>query len=158
MPAEARKDGRADSRTLLTRGYTRNDLGLSTPSRIAYEGGKLRLRHFSPVEPAHATPILLIYALMKRAFILDLAPDRSVVQSLVRQGFEVYLTDWIPPADVDSWRGLDAYVNDDLVNAVRVIVEERRTKRVSLIGYCLGALLATIYAASHLRNVRNLVT
>jgi len=158
MPAEARKDGRADSRTLLTRGYTRNDLGLSTPSRIAYEGGKLRLRHFSPVEPAHATPILLIYALMKRAFILDLASDRSVVQSLVRQGFEVYLTDWIPPADVDSWRGLDAYVNDDLVNAVRVIVEERRTKRVSLIGYCLGALLATIYAASHLRNVRNLVT
>jgi len=94
---------------------------------------------------------LLVYALTKRAFILDLAPARSVVRNLVRRGFEVYLTDWNPPADGDSWGGLDAYVNDDLFNAVRVIVEERRTNRVSIIGYCLGAVLAVIYTALHPR-------
>src|SRR5215472_13015682 len=142
MPTEARTDGSADSRALLTRGYTKNDFRPCAPSRIAYEGGKLRLHHYAPVEPAHATPILLVYALTKRAFILDLAPARSVVRNLVRRGFEVYLTDWNPPADGDSWGGLDAYVNDDLFNAVRVIVEERRTNRVSIIGYCLGAVLA----------------
>jgi poly(3-hydroxyalkanoate) synthetase len=49
---------------------------------------------------------LLTYALTKRAFILDLALARSVVRSLARQGFEIYLTDWFPPADGDSWRGL----------------------------------------------------
>ena len=122
------------------------------PARLPgshYEGGNLRLHHYAPVEPAHVTPILLVYALTKRAFILDRAPDRSVVQSLARQGFDVYLTDWIPPADGDSWRGLDAYVNNDLVNAARVIVAERRTNHVSIIGYCLGALLAVIYAALH---------
>ena len=159
MPAQARMDARAtDAPASLVRGYARSDLGLCTPSRIAYEGGKLRLLHYAPVEPAYSTPILLVYALIKRAFILDLAPNRSMVQSLVRQGFEVYLTDWIPPADGDSWRGLHTYVNDDLVNAVRVIAEERRTNRVSIIGYCLGALLATIYAALHPRRVSNLVT
>jgi len=84
---------------------------------------------------------------MKRAFILDLAPDRCVVQSLVRQGFEVYLIDWIPPTDGDSRRGLDAYVNDDLVNVSRVILAEHGT-----------TLLATIYTALHPRHVRNLVT
>lgn len=159
MPAQARMDARAtDAPASLARGYARSDFGLCTSSRIAYEGGKLRLLHYAPVEPAHSTPILLVYALIKRAFILDLAPDRSVVQSLVRQGFEVYLTDWIPPADSDRWRGLDAYVNEDLVNAAQVIATERRTNRVSIIGYCLGALLATIYAALHPRRVRNLVT
>src|SRR5882762_8994844 len=109
MPAEEPMTGNAtDDFGLLTRTLARNDFSPCTPSRIAYEGGKLRLRHYAPVEPLHSIPILLVYALTKRAFILDLAPDRSVVQSLVQHGFHVYLTDWIPPEDCDSSRGLDA--------------------------------------------------
>jgi polyhydroxyalkanoate synthase len=158
MPAEERMTGSAtDALALVWRNYARNDISPCTPSRIAYEGGKLRLRHYAPVEPLYSFPILLVYALTKRAFILDLAPERSVVQSLARQGFHVYLTDWIPPADCDSWRGLDAYVNEDLVNATRVIAAERGTNQVSIVGYCLGALLGVIYAVSHPRQVRNLV-
>jgi polyhydroxyalkanoate synthase len=161
MPAEECTPGNltgAPARQLPSRGYARNDFNSSTPSRIAYEGGKLRLRHYAPVEPAHSTPILFVYALTKRAFILDLAPGRSVVQSLAQQGFHVYLTDWISPASSDCSRGLDAYVNEDLVNAVRVIAAERGTSQVSIIGYCLGALLGIIYTALHPRQVRNLVS
>src|SRR5216683_743100 len=160
MPAEECTTGNATdapARQLPSRGYARNDFSSSTPSRILYEGGKLRLRHYVPVEPAHATPILFVYALTKRAFILDLAPGRSVVQSLAQQGFHVYLTDWIPPASSGSSRGLDAYVNEDLVNAVQVIAAERGTSQVSIIGYCLGALLGVIYTALHPWHVRNLV-
>ena len=160
MPAEECTTGNpmdAPARLLPSRGYGRNDFSFSTPSRIAYEGGKLRLRHYAPTEPARSTPILFVYALTKRAFILDLAPGRSVVQSLAQQGFHVYLTDWIPPASSDSSRGLGAYVNEDLLNAVHVIAAERGTSQVSIIGYCLGALLGVIYTALHPRHVRNLV-
>jgi polyhydroxyalkanoate synthase len=160
MPAEECTTGNptdAAVRPLLSRSYARDDFSFSTPSRIAYEGGKLRLRHYAPVEPAHSTPILFVYALTKRAFILDLAPGRSVVKSLARQGFHIYLTDWIAPASGDSSRGLDAYVNEDLLNAVQVIAAERETNQVSIIGYCLGALLGVIYTALHPRQVRNLV-
>jgi polyhydroxyalkanoate synthase subunit PhaC len=128
-----------------------------THSRIAYEGGKLRLLHYAPVGPGHRTPILFVYALIKRASILDLAPGRSVVQSLARQGFHVYLTDWIPPTGADSGRGLDAYVNEDLASAIRVVTKERAAKQVSIIGYCQGALLGIIYAALYPRHVRNFV-
>jgi polyhydroxyalkanoate synthase subunit PhaC len=147
----------ASARSLFSRSYVTDDLGFSSPSRTAYEGGKLRLRHYAPVKPVHSTPILFVYALTKRAFILDLAPGRSVVQSLAQQGFHVYLTDWIPPTNSDSSRGLDAYVNEDLVNAVHVIAAERETNQVSIIGYCLGALLGVIYAALRPWHVRNLV-
>ncbi len=160
MPAEECTTGNkmdASARSLFSRSYVRDDLSFSTSSRTVYEGSKLRLRHYAPVEPAHSTPILFIYALTKRAFILDLAPGRSVVQSLAQQGFHVYLTDWIPPASSDSSRGLDAYVNEDLVNAVQVIAAERGASQVSIIGYCLGALLGVIYTALHPRHVRNLV-
>lgn len=158
MPAEKCTTGNpTDARSLLPRSHARNDFSFSTPCRIAYEGGKLRLRHYAPVESAHSTPILLVYALIKRAFILDLAPDRSVVQSLVHRGFHVYLTDWISPTSGDSSRGLDAYLNEDLANAIRLIQEERGASQVSIIGYCLGALLGVIYTALHPGEVRNLV-
>jgi polyhydroxyalkanoate synthase len=160
MPAEKCTTGNpmdAPVCPLLSRSYARDDSSFSTPSRIAYEGGKLRLRHYAPVEPAHPTPILFVYALTKRAFILDLAPGRSVVESLTRQGFHIYLTDWVAPASSDSSRGLDAYGNEDLRNAVHVIAAERETSQVSIIGYCLGALLGVIYTALHPRHVRNLV-
>ena len=160
MPAEESTTGNATdapARQLPSRGYARNDFSSSTPSRIVYEGGKVRLRHYAPVEPAHSTPILFVYALTKRAFILDLTRGHSVVQSLAQQGFHVYLTDWLTPARGDSWRGLDTYVNEDLANAVRVVQAERGTGQVSIIGYCQGALLGVIYAALHPALVRNLV-
>jgi polyhydroxyalkanoate synthase len=96
MPAEGGTTGNptdAATREWLSRSHATDGFTPCTASRIAYEGGKLRLRHYAPVEPAYSTPILLVYALIKRAFILDLAPGRSVVQSLAQQGFHVYLTD-----------------------------------------------------------------
>jgi len=153
MPAEEVRSGGPQD----TAAQQETSSDFCTPSRIVYEGGKLRLLHYAPDGPAHRTPILFIYALIKRAFILDLAPGRSVVQSLVGQGFHVYLTDWIPPTSADSWRGLDAYVNEDLTSAMRVVTKERGTKQVSIIGYCQGALLGIIYAALHPRQVRNFV-
>jgi polyhydroxyalkanoate synthase subunit PhaC len=161
MPAERGTTGNptaAATREWPSRSHATDGFTPCTASRIAYEGGKLRLRHYAPVvEPERPTPILFVYALIKRAFILDLAPDRSVVQSLAQQGFHVYLTDWLAPARGDSWRGLDTYVNEDLASAVHVIQAERGTSQVSIIGYCQGALLGVIYAALHPLLVRNLV-
>jgi polyhydroxyalkanoate synthase len=77
-----------------------------TPYRVIYEGGKLSLRHYAAVRRGRRVPVLLIYSLLKRPFILDLQRGVSVVEHLTRQGFEVFLTDWIPPGDSDSWRGV----------------------------------------------------
>jgi poly(3-hydroxyalkanoate) synthetase len=79
-------------------GAPENDPPPTTPSTIIYEGGKVRLRHYAARGILlHHTPLILVYALIKRPFILDLQPGRSVIESLVNQGFDVYLIDWIPP-------------------------------------------------------------
>ena len=101
---------------------------------------------------------MLVYALIKRPFILDLEHGNSVIESLTRQGFEVFLVDWLPPTPADSWRGFDAYVNHDLANAVRAVQLYQGVDQVSVLGYCLGALLAVIYAALHGQHVKTLVT
>jgi polyhydroxyalkanoate synthase len=130
----------------------------TTPYTVIYEGGKLRLRHYQAVGKPQATPLLIVYALIKRPFILDLQPGNSVVENLTRQGFSVYLTDWIPPTASDTWRGFEAYVNGDLDKAVHVVREHAGVENISLLGYCLGGLLSTIYTALHPQVIKNLLT
>jgi polyhydroxyalkanoate synthase subunit PhaC len=129
-----------------------------TPYNVIYEGSKVSLRHYAAPERQHATPILIVYALIKRPYILDLQPGKSVVQSLVTQGFEVYLIDWLPPNRNDTKLGFDGYVNEGIANAVRAVQIAENVEQVDLLGYCFGSLLALLYTALHPANVRNLVT
>lgn len=131
----------------------------ATRSRVIYESGLVRLRHYEARgENKKRVPLLLIYSLIKRPFILDLQPGRSVIEYLTKQGFDVYLIDWIPPRAEDKWRGFDAYVNSDIADAVRAIQIYAGVEQVSILGYCFGALLGLIYTALHSENVRNLIT
>jgi polyhydroxyalkanoate synthase subunit PhaC len=132
---------------------------LSAHSRnMIYRGGKVSVCHFVTRKSLARTPIVLVYALIKRAFILDLQPGVSVVESLTNRGFEVYLIDWLPPTDADTGRGFDTYVNQDLANAVCAVKAHHRVTQVSVVGYCLGALLSIMYSAVHPQEVKNLVT
>ncbi|MGH7917156.1 MAG: alpha/beta fold hydrolase [Candidatus Binataceae bacterium] len=139
-------------------GFATADPEPVTPYSVVYEGGKASLRHYRPAVRRHATPLLVVYALIKRPFILDLQPGKSVVEVLLAHGFEVYLIDWIPPSFNDAGRGFDTYVNQDLANAVRAVQIAEQTEHVNLLGYCFGGLLSLLYTALHQENVRNLVT
>jgi polyhydroxyalkanoate synthase len=125
---------------------------------VIYQGGKASVRHYKAVGPRREIPIILVYALIKRPFVLDLEPGRSVVEDLTRKGFEMFLIDWLPPGAADRWRGFEAYVNQDLAHAVDAVRVYQGVEQVTVLGYCLGALLSVIYAALHPRHVRNLVT
>lgn len=140
-------------------GAPENDPPAVTPYRVIYEGGKVSLRHYEARGPLrHRTPLLLVYALIKRPWILDMQSGRSVIESLTGQGFEVYLIDWIPPNEDDTWRGFDAYVNGDVANAVRAVQLHTGSRQVSVLGYCFGALLSLMYTALHQGEVKNLIT
>lgn len=139
-------------------GTSMDDPEPATPSRVIYESGLVRLRHYAARGTTHhRVPLLLIYSLIKRPFILDLRRGRSVIEHLVNNGFEVYLIDWIPPTASDKWRGFDAYVNEDIANAVRAVQIHSGVEQISILGYCFGALLALMYTALHGDNVKNLV-
>ncbi len=137
---------------------TINDPPPVTPYRVVFESGKLRLRYYAAAGKAHRTPIVLVYALIKRPFVLDIQKGRSVVEHLTRAGFDVFLTDWLPPTAADTWRGFDAYVNGDLHAAVRAVRAFTRRDQVTILGYCFGGMLSLAYTALHPENVRNLVT
>lgn len=130
----------------------------ATPFEIVHESELLRLRHYRARGRGHRIPLVLVYALIKRPFILDLLPGRSVVESLTRGGFEVYLTDWIPPRRADSWRGFDDYINCELHDAVRAVQRRCATGQVNMLGYCFGGVLSLMWTALYPDTVNKLVT
>lgn len=66
-----------------------------TPSSIVEMKGSFKIRHYkSDVTPKQKTPLLVIYSLINRHYILDLLPKVSVIKNLQKQGFDIYATGW----------------------------------------------------------------
>lgn len=132
------------------------DVG-QTPSEVVYRENKLELLHYEPlVEQSHDIPILIVYALINRPYILDLQPDRSVVRRFLEQGFDVYLIDWGEPSTLDASLTLGDYVTRYIDNCVDAIRERNGVDAVSLLGYCMGGSMSAMYAALRPEKVRNL--
>ncbi len=131
----------------------------TTPSEIIYTEDKMRLLHYVPtMEKPHPVPILIVYALVNRYYILDLSPDKSVIKKLLDEGFDVYVIDWGYPSGADRYLTLDDYVNGYMNNAVDKIKERSGLDKISLMGVCQGGTFSVMYAALHPEKIENLVT
>jgi len=133
-----------------------------TPSEVVYEENKLKLLRYDAEaagidpEETHDVPILVVYALINRPYILDLQPDRSVVRRLLEAGFDVYLIDWGEPSMLDQSLTLDDYVNRYVDNCVDVVADRAGVDAINLLGYCMGGTMSVMYASLHPEKVRNL--
>jgi polyhydroxyalkanoate synthase len=132
------------------------DVG-ETPSEVVYTENKLELLHYEPqTDEQHDVPILIIYALINKPFILDLQPDRSVIRRLLEAGFDVYMIDWNEPSRLDQHLTLDDYVNRYIENCVDEVCERSGLDAINVLGYCMGGTMSAMYAALHPEKVRNL--
>lgn len=122
-----------------------------------YAEDKLVLYRYRPLaKPAGLSPVLIVYALVNRPYMLDLQPDRSLIRGLLEAGLDVYLVDWGYPERADRWLTLADYVTgylDRCVEHVRGVHGD-----VSVLGVCQGGTLALCYAALEPAKVGRLVT
>ena len=121
-----------------------------TPKELVWTLNKAKLYRYVPVVPAeqrHRTPLLLIFALMNRPYILDLRPGHSFVEFMVKRGYDVYLLDWGVPGPEDKGLKFDDYVLDYMPRAIRKVKALSGVEEFSMLGWCIGAILTTLYAA-----------
>jgi polyhydroxyalkanoate synthase len=111
------------------------------------------IKHTQDQEPAH--PLLMIFAPINRFHIMDISQERSVVKRLLSEGLDVYLLGWGYPGWEDSSLSLTDYVNY-VRDAIQDIKDKTGKSKVSILGYCWGGIIALIYSALNIENVRNL--
>jgi polyhydroxyalkanoate synthase len=130
----------------------------ATPFEVVYEQGKLTLRHYQNQSPiVHKTPLVFVFALVNRPYILDLRPGKSVVEHFIHAGFDTYLVDWGVPDEAERHLTLDDYINGALVNVVDYLCERTGSDRVNILGYCMGGTMSAMFTALHPECVRNLM-
>ncbi|MCK5547386.1 MAG: alpha/beta fold hydrolase, partial [Thermoplasmata archaeon] len=133
------------------------DVG-TTPSEVVFQDGKMRLLHYTPMVPKpHKVPLLVIYALVNKPYILDLQPDRSIIRRLLSEGIDIYMIDWGAPSEGDRFFTLDDYVNWYINDVVDFIRDRHGTGSISVLGYCMGGTLSVMFTALHPQKVKNLI-
>ena len=157
--------------------YIQNTMSLATssilkesklsPHDIIYLKGNTRLLHYHGIrekeeeDKENSKPLLIIYAPINRFHIMDLNPKRSVVRNLLSNGLDVYLLDLGYPTKEDDKLSLNDYV-DYVKDAVQTILKKEKegeqqgqrqeNKKISILGYCWGGILALIYTALEATN------
>ncbi len=129
-----------------------------TPAEIVYEEDRLQVRHYlGEKPPRYRTPLVFIYALVNRPYILDLKKGRSVVANFVDRGFDTYLVDWGVPTYADRHLTVDDYINGYMINIMDFLRQRSGVDRLNVLGYCMGGTMSAMFTALHQERVRNLM-
>ena len=124
-------------------------LGL-TPRDVVAQRGTMALYHYRPlVEEIYRVPLLIVMAITNRGYILDLTPGQSLVEFLLKQGYDVFMLDWNPPRPDETRLRLEDYTLDFIPHCVGRVQEISGEDDVNIVGYCMGGMLSTIYSALH---------
>jgi polyhydroxyalkanoate synthase len=127
-----------------------------TPCDVIHARATHRLLRYRRDQPARfAEPVLLCYALVNRAYILDLQPGKSVVQQYLDRGFDVYIVDWGTPSREDHRLTFEHYVGF-LRECIRTIRDRTDARALHLVGYCMGGTMSAVYTALEPEPVRTL--
>ncbi|RYY79152.1 MAG: alpha/beta fold hydrolase [Moraxellaceae bacterium] len=122
--------------------------------RVQVEGDTLAVS-----QHRYAIPVVLVPPLGVYGWVFDLMTERSLVRYFLAHGFAVYMIDWGRPGNSENYLSLETYTLNWFPKAIAVIREHSGQAQVSIVGYCMGGLLALIYTAAEGKNqVKNLVT
>jgi poly[(R)-3-hydroxyalkanoate] polymerase subunit PhaC len=131
----------------------------STPYDVVCEEDRVKLKHYRPVtETRLKTPLLVTYAQVNRETMMDLQPGRSVVETFLNSGINLYMIDWGYPTRKDRYLTLDDHINGYIENIVNFILEKEGIPKLNLMGICQGGTFCVIYTALHPEKIKNLIT
>jgi polyhydroxyalkanoate synthase len=101
-------------------------------------------------------PVLYVPSLVNRAYILDLAEDRSLLRTSAAQCLRSYLLDWGDPGPAERQFTMTDYVEGVLIPALEEI-KAQNGRAPHLVGYCMGGTLAVVPAVLRPDLVASLV-
>jgi polyhydroxyalkanoate synthase len=120
----------------------------STAKDVLSVRGTMRLNHYRPLaDEIYRVPILIVMATTNRGYILDLIPGQSLIEFLLKRGYDVYMLEWAPPKPEEKSLRIEDYVLDFIPHCVERVQQDSGENEVSLIGYCFGGVLSLLYGS-----------
>ncbi|WP_397448627.1 alpha/beta fold hydrolase [Pseudomonas sp. NA-150] len=119
-----------------------------TAKTLLHRRGTLSLyRYHASTDEVYRVPLLFVMATTNKAYIFDLAKRQSLIEFLLARGYDVYVMDWNAPTHEERQLKIENYVLDFIPDCIRRVLAESGVDQVTLVGYCMGGVLSSIYAA-----------
>jgi polyhydroxyalkanoate synthase subunit PhaC len=133
----------------------------TTSGAVVFRNEIFELIQYVPMTPeVGQRPLIIVPPQINKYYSLDLSPEKSMVQFLLKQGVQVFCISWRnPTAEHRDW-GLDSYIMavDVAVDTAKAITG---SADVSLMGACSGGITSSAYvgwlAGKGEHKVKNLV-
>jgi polyhydroxyalkanoate synthase subunit PhaC len=119
-----------------------------TPSKVVYRNDVMELLQYLPqTEEVHAIPLLASPPWINKYYVMDLAPERSLIEWAVQHGRTVFAISYRNPDSSLSGVTMDDYLVHGTQAALDVVSEITRSDTVDVLAVCLGGALAAMNAA-----------
>ncbi|WP_293706345.1 class III poly(R)-hydroxyalkanoic acid synthase subunit PhaC [Stenotrophomonas sp. UBA7606] len=130
-----------------------------TERQEVWSDGKVKLYRFVSEHPGNGQPpLLIVYALVNRPYMVDLQDGRSLVQKLLALGQDVYVLDWGYPDRSERYLTLEDHLLRYIDGAVDHLRAQHDDQAVNLLGICQGGVFSLCYSALRPHKVRSLIT
>jgi polyhydroxyalkanoate synthase len=111
----------------------------TTPGKVIYRNKMMELIQYAPVtETVHETPIIMFPPWINKFYILDLKKQNSLIKWITEQGYTLFVISWINPDDTYADVGLEDYIEDGYLAALREVKAITAQEQVNCIGYCIA--------------------
>jgi polyhydroxyalkanoate synthase len=120
----------------------------ATPGKVVYRNDLMELIQYeAQTEQVHSIPILCSPPWINKYYIMDLAPEKSLVEWAVQHGHTVFMISYRNPDASMREITMENYLLDGPRIAMDLIADITGEQRVNILGLCLGGALTVMMVA-----------
>ncbi len=116
----------------------------TTPGGVVYRNRMMELIQYeAATEQVHQIPLIIFPPWINKYYILDLKEQNSLIRWLTEQGYTVFVVSWVNPDASYADVGMEDYIEEGYLTALREVKAITKQKQVNVVGYCIaGTTLA----------------
>lgn len=119
----------------------------ATPGSVVYRSPMFELIQYAPqTATVHEIPLLIVPPTINKYYALDLAPGRSLIEYLVKEGQQAFVVSWRNPDARHSKWGFDEYATA-MIEAFDVVTTITGAGSAHAVAACSGGIIACLTAA-----------
>jgi polyhydroxyalkanoate synthase len=119
-----------------------------TPGHVVFRNRLIELIQYEPqTDKVHEIPLLMSPPWINKYYIMDLAPQKSLVEWAVQHGHTVFMISYRNPDSSLADVTMSDYLQEGPVTALEVVREITGRDTVNVAGLCLGGALSAAMTA-----------
>lgn len=148
-------NGEMQVRLADTSAFTVGENVGASEGQVVYRNRMIELIQYAPkTEEVHAMPLIIFPPWINKFYILDLKAENSFIKWVTEQGITLFVVSWVNPDKSYADTGIEDYIEEGYLAAIREAKEITGQKKVNTIGYCIGGttLAMTLSLMKHRKD------